>query len=986
MLRYMNGLSFHTLVQYNPAVLGHGVRTSFIAHFHPLTTRTHSAAIHTTATGAQLRLAREAAPRSKGTGYIIDYASYARQQRDAQSIQLRDQLYSDQTASATPVLRHSMFDEIAEHKIDNSGRTYGSEFQRVEVLVRCGEMDQARQHFHRLLQYADISSWHTYLAGYTRHIDHTHHLMSEWQVFVQHHTPNTISYSILARGLMIQYNASQVYTTIHHAARSKSTTLNLFTLDIIKQMKLSNVSINTYLYNILLQQLFDAHRYRDVLKYYNEMKSANQPLCAPDSYTYNTLFRTLPLLRTACSTDQYIKYWNEMKSYNILPNMVLYRVIMLHLSDNQQYELFYELYYDLIYRKVAPDLQLMRLILNECCRLNRSDDALLAYKYMKQHRIIPTATIYNSIMTIFARRADVNAVLIFWNELCKHNVQPNLAVLSALMQTFTNAGDTERAVEVFTSAPSFNLTPNSYTYSTLFEALKHDTPRLLRYFHEMKERQLGVSEVIYTQVLESCKVSADIDGVLVYMSEMLDNRFTPLLRDYLFVATHLVTQARTCVHQQQPVQPDIIESFQILTELIHRANIYLTGDWYQHYIDFYTLSHNIAALSHTVQTMVHSGVIPTRQQLLSIMQYCMEHDQHVHALEIYYALRSSKTSQQYLTYDFYHLVIECLGTLDLVDELLHILQEMQGNKHHASYLTLHCIQQYCTGTACKTSFLLFQYVKHMQRHIVALQYNHTRGLDTETAVTQLHDNGQTPASRMFQFNFKFDTHIEHMPATSTLPPLYTTAMAHNTTTLANATYRPPGHAHSTLHSISGTDDDSHPIARHSGRRVARKQTHRDAAVKLNRVLPTQHISTQAAAELSALSEHTNQPPGSGAEVDQLYTTFMSSANTHNSVFTANSNDARNNELANMDAHHTTEAGATHLNGFTRTGVPWTLPLRETPCVHYWSVSGCKSLHCKFLHESNANKMSEQQIAYLISKSRRINIEQAIQQSRQPYAI
>lgn len=977
MLRYMHKLSFKQLLV-DPYGHHHHPTTGLTSRInnHVVTNHQHNTQIHTSITNTQLHT-RHRSSCSTRNDYISEH-------RYPQSMQLRDQLYG-MTNNNMPHIRHTIYDELADTTIANTGRTYGDEFIAIECVVRSGDMAQAKLLFSEIIDHADISLWHVYMSGCARNPAHINELMASWKLFLQYHQPNTISYSILVRGLNMNYNANAARQSLAGGSDTQMTS-KLFVLDIVDKMKRSNVPINTYIYNLLLQQLIDSQRYSDIIRYYNEMKSANDKLCEPDSFTYNTLFRTLNLLPWQSDTSDYIKYWNELKSYNVLPNAVLYRVIMEHLADKHQYELFFELYYDLIYRKVVPDVHIMKIIISTCSRLQRCDDALLGYKYMLHHQLVPTTTIFNLIMTAFGRTGDVGAVMMFWNELCKHSIKPNIATLSVLMQTFTTTADTQYVIEVFNSFPSFNIKPNEYTYSILLNALKHDTTRVIEYVDEMKHKNLSVNDVVYTQVLDSCRATNDIDNMLIYMCEMIDNNYTPQIKEFVFTSNALISLLRDNIRNNEDIALDIIESFNILMELLQRANVNCSIEMYQNFIEYYVACNHHTQLHELLNTMINKYVYPSMYQITELFAHLIKHKQYMIVMDVYHLLRKSRRGSRYSSYAIYHQLIECYGVNESRNELIHLLYDMQLSKHYPSLRTRNCIQAYCNSSMFMSDTILGAYIRHMDRHIQALTFNDINGFDTDEYLMRVKKQPCNKPVRIFQFNFQFARYDQEMPKQSALI-IYTAAQkSHKTNksikhSLNNKSS--PSHTHTPSDSTSAAavslpseESVKAVVAAQYNHKRFHRRGYELAAKHLNKVLPPQHITKFIDHELMTQNNNDNNQTNDNDDntaaqsIDNLFDTLMSSVNSHNTKFTASVHDAHNSH-------------STHINGYSKEGVQWKLPRHDTPCVHYWRVSGCSRLHyCPFSHENSIDKLSDAQIEFLLTRSKDTQLHSLLKQAQQ----
>lgn len=980
-------------------------------------------------------------------------------------------------------LRAAIYSELADEYSNKTGRNYINDFIDIEQTIRDRNMPLAKAKLMPIMNIADISLWHKYLTGLAKNTIYINELMYTWKLFVQYQQPTTISYNILARGLKLYYDqvmTQNIYDISNGNTIQQRQKLPLYIHDLIEQMYKTDIQVNTYLYNLLVQEYYDNEMYDSVLATYERMKSSNSVYCEPDVFTYNTLFKTLNAKRKKqgksshittnndqqhsndqLTTSEYVKYWNELKSYNILPSAVLYRTLLEQLQSTSTYTLFFELFYDIIYRNVIPDNQLMRVILVVCCQLDRCDDALLAYKYMKRHNLVPTVSIITSIMTIFARKADINAVNMLWSEMIHYNLQPSNATINALMQTFIKMNDNQRAIDVFDNISSFNIEPTEYLYTTLLSACKDNISLTIKYFNQAKQSNITISDVMYTQIIDCCKANDDIDNILIYITEMYDNNYKLRFNDIVWCYQAIVNQLKQCIQHnenQDKNTTDIIldnndidldlfnERINIINELFNSIKTYkINYDMSSLRIEYYSLTKQYNELSECIRQHYRKDYyfqpLEKNYIILLLNDMITDNQQYSNIISIYHALANSCYRLTYDCYEIYYIMIQCYIAKYQYNSLINLLYNMQKRSFYMTYTTYRLLtniyknniriyeQLHNNKTQNDNYRIIYFIINLLNKNKAALQYNYSiYNLDYKD-----YDEIQALYKRnpqIFKFKYRYHTYRKLLPIKGTaslqrysgkllfnikleqrrrqqcIDNQLDNHISNNRTKVEDKKYVDLKRYYRSIGRNNKKDNDSSSNSNKRGQRShsrsVQKLINQIEAEQLNKVLPQQYVTELS--EITELNNNNNsiddrsntQSDNTTTASDNLFDSLLTNANKKNQNIKAGHNDARwidieeynksiNNHnddtnttksLNKTDNNSNTNTTTTMtkqsdiMTGFNRGGLRYELSINDTPCIHFWSVSGCaEPKKCRFNHQNDIRKLSDRQIQFLISKNK-----------------
>jgi pentatricopeptide repeat protein len=258
---------------------------------------------------------------------------------------------------------------------------------------------------------------------------------------------------------------------------------------LLKDMKDHDVAPNLYTYTSLMSRAFKAGDHELMLKYYSEMLSKG---IRPDVVTYGTLIQAMSYVRKFEEVDQLYKHIQQEQVEESIALLTIIAQSWIMRGDHQKAMGFLEPFL----RAGQLDAMAATTLLIAYVRTGRVRDALKAWKHML---IIQgaqlTSQVYLPLLSAFASRGKVRAVQWLFNTVAQRNHRHVSMedLMSGLIKAYAHRGDPYMALEVWDQCLLANLACTSHMVSYLFYACAFRGNAKALAIIERKLAQVGIT-------------------------------------------------------------------------------------------------------------------------------------------------------------------------------------------------------------------------------------------------------------------------------------------------------------------------------------------------------------------------------------------------------------------------------------------------------------------------------------------------------------
>merc|ERR1719453_1926648 len=333
-------------------------------------------------------------------------------------------------------------------------------------------------------------------------------------------------------------------------------------VDVFERLKSSGASLNSMVYNSLLdacihcndstraQQLseqmksdgsFDVVSFNIVLKMYLKDKKHDQAQqllkemrehgLQPNKITYNELINAKV---EAGDRNGVWELLGEMKNQGESPNSVTCSILLKALTERtSKHDVKKTM--DLVDRmEDAMDEVLFSSVIEACLRVGQLD--LLSrqmQKYARQGGLIAlTAPTYGSMIKAYGQARDIERMWELWHEMGKRQVKPTSITIGCMIDALVKNHCVEDAwnlVHELMSDPARKALVNNVIYSTVLKgfAMTKQTERLFAVYAEIRDQGVQANTITYNTMIDACARCGAMDRVPQLLADMKSANICP---------------------------------------------------------------------------------------------------------------------------------------------------------------------------------------------------------------------------------------------------------------------------------------------------------------------------------------------------------------------------------------------------------------------------------------------------------------------------
>ncbi|MQL77364.1 hypothetical protein Taro_009780 [Colocasia esculenta] len=313
-------------------------------------------------------------------------------------------------------------------------------------------------------------------------------------------SPNMVTYSILIKGLFQENRVAEacailsmilklgfkptvvMYSTMMDGFCSAGNLKVAF--DLYWQMMGEGCAADVVVNSVLIKGLCKARKIRDALRFL--LKSEVEPTVA----IYNILIGGFCKMKRLGDA---IKMYRGMNTYNLVPDVVTFSVILKVMSDQGRVTeavmfFFYLLKKGIILdvvsycsligglcknKAVAAGLKVFHMMHRDggYCGANRLEKAILLYEEMMCRGLQPNTITYTHLIDAFCKESRMDEAMLFFNMMLDRGPAPNVYTYSCLMDGYSKAQDMEKTFQLHEDMVQNNVSPNIVSYSVLIDGL-----------------------------------------------------------------------------------------------------------------------------------------------------------------------------------------------------------------------------------------------------------------------------------------------------------------------------------------------------------------------------------------------------------------------------------------------------------------------------------------------------------------------------------
>ncbi|GAY66860.1 hypothetical protein CUMW_252190 [Citrus unshiu] len=189
--------------------------------------------------------------------------------------------------------------------------------------------------------------------------------------------------------------------------------------------------------------------------------------------TYNTL---LSGLFQAGQAGYAQKLFDEMKLYNVEPDLSTYNILIDGLCKNNCVQEAVELFHMLEMNKFEFGIEIFNCLIDGLCKAGRLDNAWELFHKLPQKGLVPTVVTYSIMIHGLCRKGKLEKANDFLLYMEKNGCAPNVVTFNTLMHGFLQNNKTSKVVELLhkMAEPERNLMPDDTTFSIVVDLLAKD--------------------------------------------------------------------------------------------------------------------------------------------------------------------------------------------------------------------------------------------------------------------------------------------------------------------------------------------------------------------------------------------------------------------------------------------------------------------------------------------------------------------------------
>lgn len=222
------------------------------------------------------------------------------------------------------------------------------------------------------------------------------------------------------------------------------------------------------LHNKFLSLLLKKNRVDEAVCFFRDYILKSQSFCW-DTCTFNIVIRGLCQVG---GVDRAFPFFNGMKNYGCLPDLVTYNTLINGLCGIGDVDRAQGLLREVqLLDRFSPDVVTYTSVISGYCKLGRMDEALNLMEEMISFRIPPTLVTFNVLINGFGKVGDMVSALKMYERMGRGGCLPDVVTFTSLIDGHCQSGDLDKGLKFWDDMNERKLYPNAYTFSIIIIAL-----------------------------------------------------------------------------------------------------------------------------------------------------------------------------------------------------------------------------------------------------------------------------------------------------------------------------------------------------------------------------------------------------------------------------------------------------------------------------------------------------------------------------------
>ncbi|GMH22448.1 hypothetical protein Nepgr_024291 [Nepenthes gracilis] len=197
----------------------------------------------------------------------------------------------------------------------------------------------------------------------------------------------------------------------------------------------------------------------------------------------------------------------EMKEKGIIPNVVTFGIVINHLCKSRRLDQAQEVLEKMRDGEdgvsVKPDVVIYNTLIDGLCKIGRQEEGLTLIDRMRSDdHCEPNTITYNCLIDGFCKAGELDRAHELFIAMNGSGVQPNVITINSLVDGMCRHGRISSAIEFFNKMKDKGLEGNEVTYTTLISAFcnVNNINKALDLFHVMREKCRPDAIVYFTLI------------------------------------------------------------------------------------------------------------------------------------------------------------------------------------------------------------------------------------------------------------------------------------------------------------------------------------------------------------------------------------------------------------------------------------------------------------------------------------------------------
>ncbi|KAK8963180.1 hypothetical protein KSP40_PGU003242 [Platanthera guangdongensis] len=273
-------------------------------------------------------------------------------------------------------------------------------------------------------------------------------------------------------------------------------------------------------------------RFSEIVKQFSKRKTIHSPElgtrpCHPHRFEYSKLMTEF---KQAGQVDQVLRLMQEMKDFNLWPDVVCYTIVMDSLVMVNRTEQALDVFKEMIFAAIIPDTACCTVLvkLYSVC-LKQFDSAYEVILWMKNCGCFPDTFTYTTLIVGLCWDGRVEEAFGVLDYMLEDGCLPNVYTYTPIVNAYCSMGKLSQAKNLVKTMESTGCLPNNVTYNILIKAFckigaLDEVEKLLE---ESQGNGWKPDEISYSTYMDGLCKLGKIDCSFQQLDIMLDKGLVP---------------------------------------------------------------------------------------------------------------------------------------------------------------------------------------------------------------------------------------------------------------------------------------------------------------------------------------------------------------------------------------------------------------------------------------------------------------------------